>query len=151
MECHAEQKGGFMTPTLEVPIPEQDWLDEADRAYSNGASAQDDASDLDAAQWCKIVEEINAFRKLGANWDGLGARAPSNELLDSAIGLVRLWYGRHLVPPIRVLPGTAGTVVFEWQGDAGIYGEVEIDRPFHADVMLVQPGQPTKHWELPDA
>src|SRR5262249_26086943 len=106
-------------------------------------------SELYAAQWDKLVQEIDGFHKLGDNWDGLGARAPSNELLDSAIGLTRLWYARDLVPPIRVLAGTAGTVVFEWQGDAGIYAEVEVDRPFHADVMLVQPGQPTKHWELP--
>jgi hypothetical protein len=140
-----------MALTLEVPVPEQDWLDQANRAHSNGANRQDGASDLDAAQWHKIVGEINAFRELGDNWDGLGAHAPSNELLDSAIGLVHIWYGRDLVPPTRVLPGTAGTVVFEWQGDVGAYGEVEIDRPFHADVMLVRPGQPTKHWELPDA
>jgi len=140
-----------MALTLEVPIPEQDWLDQAGRASFNGADTDDGTSDLYAAQWRKIVHEINSFRNLGENWDGLGARMPSNELLDSAIGLVRLWHSRDLLPPIRVLPGTAGTVVFEWQGDGGAYGEVEIDRPFHADVMLVQAGQPTKHWELGSA
>jgi hypothetical protein len=140
-----------MTPTLEVPIAEQAWVDQAVQASSNGADTGNGISDLYVSQWHKVVQEINGFRNLGDNWDGLNARAPSSELLDSAIGLVRLWLGRDLVPPIRVMAGTAGTVVFEWQGDAGVYAEVEVDRPFHADVMLVQPGQETKHWELPDA
>jgi hypothetical protein len=143
-----------MTLTMELPIPEQDWLEQAGRREKNGAIGQnrsEKAEHLYATEWQKILQEIDEFRTLGDNWDGLGAKAPSNELLDSAIGLARIWYGRDLIPPTRVLPGTAGTVVFEWQGDAGAYGEVEIDRPFHADVMLVRPGQPTKHWELPDA
>jgi hypothetical protein len=144
-----------MTPTLEFAIPEQDWLNYAGRGNKNGPvnpkQAGGKAENVDADQWQDITRKIEGFRKLGPNWDGLGAQPPSNELLDSAIGLVRLWCGRDLVPPVRVLPGTAGTVVFEWQGDAGAFAEVEVDRPFHADVMLVRPGQPTKHWELPDA
>jgi hypothetical protein len=144
-----------MTLTLEVPIPERDWLEQTAPGIKDGAIEQngpaETAEDVDLEQWQSIIQEVDGFRKLGDNWDGLGARAPTDELLDSAIGLARIYWGRGLVPPVRVLPGTAGTVVFEWQDDVGDYGEVEIDRPFHAEVMLVRPGQPAKHWELPDA
>jgi hypothetical protein len=151
----ARLRGRVLALTLALSIPEQDWLEQAGRRDKNGAIGQDRtadrAEDLDAVQWQKILEEIEGFRKLGDNWDGLGASAPSDELLDSAIGLARLYWGRGMIPPIRVLPGTAGTVVFEWQDDVGDYGEVEIDRPFHAEAMLAQRGKPTRHWELPDA
>jgi hypothetical protein len=144
-----------MALTLGLPIPAQDWLEQADRRHKNGAVGQNRAAekveDSDSMQWQKILQEIDGFRKLGDDWDGLGASAPSDELLDSAIGLARLYWGRGMVPPVRVLPGTAGTVVFEWQDDVGDYGEVEIDRPFHAEVMLARRGKPTTHWELPDA
>ena len=144
-----------MTLTLQVPIAERDWLEQSAPDINNGAMeldrAAEKAEDLDAEHWQTIIQEIDGFRKLGDNWDGLGARAPSGELLDSAIGLARIYCGRGMIPPVRVLPGTAGTVVFEWQDDVGDYGEVEIDRPFHAEVMLARPGQPTQHWELPEA
>ncbi len=144
-----------MALTMELSVPKQDWLDQAGRRHTNGDVEHDGADEkteeLYAQRWQEILQEIDGFRKLGDNWDGLGANAPSNDLLDSAIGLARLYWGREMVPPIRVLAGTAGTVVFEWQDTVGDYGEVEIDRPFHADVMLVRPGQPGKHWELPDA
>ena len=99
-----------MTLTMELPIPERDWLEQAGRREKNGVIGQnriEQTEDLYAAEWQKILQEIDEFRTLGDNWDGLGAKAPSNELLDSAIGLARIWCGRDLVPPIRVLPGTA--------------------------------------------
>jgi hypothetical protein len=48
-----------------------------------------------------------------------------------------------------VTPGVDGSVALEWQFPEGTYAEVQIVRPLHAEVMVIEPGQPAKHWTLP--
>ena len=145
-----------MLSLLDCHIPKQDWLKEA--SESNGASTaparlngvtggQKQVSD--AGPWDPAVCKLVDFQHLGDNWDGLGARAPSQELLASAIGLAYVLFANGMDPPDCVVPGVGGSVTFEWHGTDGAYGEVEIVRPLYAEVMMIQPGKPARHWTLP--
>jgi len=139
-------------PVLERPIPEQDWIREC--GARNGVSVplvQAPAAQPgeDAGPWQPAVQKIVQFQFLGDNWDSFGAVALSRALLESAIGLAYLFYGRGVDPPHCVVPGLDGSVNLEWQDPDGTIAEVEIDRPFHAEVMVIEPGQPPRFWTLP--
>ena len=95
------------------------------------------------------MRTIVAMQHLGDDWDGQGARAPSQEMLVSAIGLAYTLLQKGMEPPSSVVPGLEGSVIFEWQWPDGTFCEVEIVRPFYAEVMLVEPGKPAQHWTLP--
>jgi hypothetical protein len=140
-----------MPALIDCPIPQQDWLKET--RSINGTALRSRTSreteDSSAVDWEEVIDEIVALQSLGDDWDGLGAIAPTPELLASAIGLATLLQKDGMDAPARAVAGTDGTVLLEWQAVDGSYCEVEVDRPFHADVMLVLPGQPAKHWELP--
>ena len=62
----------------------------------------------------------------------------------------RMLHQRGVEVPSRVVPGLEGSVVFEWQFPDGGHGEIEVVRPFLAEVMLLEPGKPARHWTLPD-
>lgn len=145
-----------MPSLLDCHIPEQAWLKEA--GERNGTSTtparlhggNGDRREIpDAGRWGPVVVKIVEFQHLGDNWDGLNAVAPSRELLESAIGLAYLLSQMGMDPPIAVAPGLDGSVNFEWHAPDGTLCEIEIDRPFHAEVMLIEPGQPARHWTLP--
>jgi hypothetical protein len=101
--------------------------------------------------WEPVFQKIAAFQYLGENWDGLGAVAPTHALLESAIGLAHVFSERGVHPPQTVVAGLDGSVNFEWQEPDGTIAEVEIDRPFHAEVVLMEPGKEPKFWALPTA
>jgi len=68
----------------------------------------------DADPWEPAVQKIVGFQQLGDDWDGLGAKAPSRELLASAVGLAYLFYEKGVDPPLCVVPGLDGSVNLEW-------------------------------------
>ena len=103
----------------------------------------------DAGPWEPAVQEIVGFQNLGDDWDGFGAESPSRDVLASAIGLAYCLYQDGVDPPHRVSPGACGSIIFEWQDADGTYTEVEVDRPLHAEVMVVEPDKPAKQWTLP--
>jgi hypothetical protein len=139
-------------PVLDCRIPQKDWVDEV--GERNGVSMppgdkQAEEPIEDAGPWQPTVQKIKEFEHLGEDWDGLGAKAPSRELLASAIGLAYLLYENGVDPPHGVVPGLDGSVNLEWQDPDGTIAEVEIDRPFHAEVMVLEPGKPPRFWTLP--
>src|SRR5947209_7243684 len=88
-----------MTLLLDRPIPQEEWLKAA--GERNGASRAparlrgvdgDQQEVPDAGPWEPAVQKIVTFQHLGDDWDGLGARAPSSEVLVSAIGLAYTLY-----------------------------------------------------------
>lgn len=100
--------------------------------------------------WERTIESVVALRKMGNDWDGQSASAISPDLLGSAVALANLLRDRKNLPaPSRVVPGPEGTVIFEWQDPDGAYCEIEVTRPFFAEVMLIEPGKPARHWTLP--
>lgn len=131
-------------------VRKEDWTQE--RARGNGAAAGTKAlagDRADAGPWEPVVQKIVEFQHLGDGWDGLGAPAPSRELLESAIGLAFLFSKDGIPPPHSVVPGLDGSVNFEWQDPDGTIAEVEIDRPFHEEVMMIDPTRDAKYWTLP--
>jgi hypothetical protein len=141
-------------PVLNCRVPKEDWLHEV--GERNGVPVQPaehpaETPIEDAGPWEPAVQKIVEFQHLGDDWDGFGAKAPSRDLLASAVGLAYLFYEKGVDPPHCVVPGLDGSVNLEWQDPDGTIAEVEIDRPFHAEVMVIEPGQLAKHWTLPTA
>ena len=139
-------------PVLDCPILKKDWADEV--SMRNGVAripAEEALVDdvEDSGPWEAVVRHILEFRQLGNDWDGFGAEAPSRELLESAIGLAYCFSEKGVAPPDRIAPGVCGSVIFEWQDPDGTYTELEIDRPLHAEVMVIEPGKSAKHWTIP--
>src|SRR4051812_10769614 len=134
-------------PVLNCPIPKEDWVHEI--GTRNGVSVPPAEYSTEkpvagAESWEAAIRKIVEFQKLGDDWDGLGAVAPSRELLASAIGLAILFSDKGVDPPHCVVPGLDGSVNLEWQDPDGTIAEVEIDGPLHAEVMVIEPGKPPK-------
>jgi hypothetical protein len=109
-------------PVLDCPIAEKGWVNEV--AERNGVSLLPAKSPAEkpvenAGPWEPTVRKIVAFQHLGDDWDGLGAKAPSCELLASAVGLAYLFFEQGVPPPSRVVPCLDGAVIFEWQDPDG--------------------------------
>jgi hypothetical protein len=137
---------------LDRRIPKEDWKRQV--GARNGVSAPPAKQPAakaapDAGPWEPAVRKIVEFQHLGEDWDGNGAIPPSREVLESAIGLAYLFSQNGVDPPQRVAPGVDGSVILEWQDPDGTYTDVEIVRPLYAEVMVIEPGQPAKHWTLP--
>jgi hypothetical protein len=145
-----------MASLLDIPIVEMSWLQRA--GQMNGttkASARLDAGcgggneAAPAGAWEPTVAQLVALQHLGDDWDGQGARAPSRDLLAAAVALAYLLNERGVDAPSSVGPGPDGSVSFEWQRPDGTFCEVEVVRPFYAEVMLIEPGKPARHWTFP--
>jgi hypothetical protein len=139
-------------PVLKCPIPKAEWVHEV--CERNGLSASSEKHLAkgrveEAGPWELAVRKLEDYQHLGDDWDGFGAKAPSHDLLTSAVGLAHMFYERGVDAPHRVAPGVNGSVILEWQFPDGTYAEVEIVRPLYAEVMMIEPGQPAKHWTLP--
>ncbi len=135
-------------PVLDYPISKKDWDNEV--GARNGVSTElDEQPAAEAGPWQYAIQKIIGFQHLEDDWDDSGAKAPSRELLDSAVALACAFCKTGVEPPSRVVPGVTGTILLEWQLPDGTYGEVEIVRPLYAEVMMIQPGRPPKLWTLP--
>src|ERR1700722_17483222 len=125
-------------PVLECPIPKSDWIQQVGERNGDSVSPSEPGAAKpieDAGPWEPAIQKIREFQHLGDDWDGLGAKAPSRKLLESAIGLAYVLHEKGVDPPTCVVPGLDGSVNLEWQDPGGNIAEVEIDRPFHAEVM----------------
>ncbi len=137
---------------LECPIPKSEWIHQFNEGVGVSVPVRDNTAEMPTAgvgSWEPAIEKITQFQHLGDDWDGLGATGPTHELLESAIGLAHLFREKGVDPPHCVVPGLDGSVNLEWQDPDGTIAEVEIDRPFHAEVMVIEPGRPPRFWSLP--
>lgn len=107
-----------------------------------------DRADIGMARpdaWNQCLADLLAIRAFDDDWDGQSAKAPSADLVDSAVQLAEILRQQGMVAPSRIVPGVNGTVIFEWQqGD--IYRELEMTTPYCAEMLEMTPGQPPKHW-----
>src|SRR6185369_6855744 len=103
----------------QIPVTEEGWHDRSSlNGKANGRhistfATQDPPQEL--GEWDATLDEMAGFQNLGDNWDGQGAKVPTQELLASAIGLGRLISARGIPPPQRVVPGIEGSIIMEWQ------------------------------------
>jgi hypothetical protein len=87
-----------------------------------------------SSNWSSIEKELLTLRRLEDDWDGLGARAPALEVVDSALMFIKETRDRAPSrPPNRVLAGPLGEIVFEWQSSGSIV-EAEIERVGVAEI-----------------
>ncbi len=78
----------------------------------------------------KPIEQLEAMRCLGENWDGYGAAAPQAKVIDLAqefIDLLNAMIARFSVTPaeFHVSPTRVGGVLIDWEDDA-IEHEMEL-------------------------
>lgn len=107
------------------------------------------ASRLDSQRrWDSFIQSIDKMRWLRPNWDGPGTEGPTHTLVDSAIVLAKRLRDKHSPPPSRVAPGADGTVAMEWQ-TGGTYQQLEVSRPFVAELYIAPPGAPSTFTEIP--
>lgn len=99
----------------------------------------------DQQRWDAAIREINKMRWLGKDWDGAGGKGPTSDVVDWAITLAERLRAKEITPPSRVAPGVTGSVLMEWQ-EGGVYYELEVPRPFAAELLTALPGQPPQ-WE----
>ncbi len=98
--------------------------------------------------WKERTDDLLRIRSTEHDWDGLGAEAPDDALVDSAISLLKMLRRESdMPPPTRIVATPGGTVLFEWQYD-GVYIEAEIVEPYCAEWMLERPGEQTAHWTM---
>jgi len=76
------------------------------------------------------IEQLEAMRRLGENWDGYGAAAPQAKVIDLAqqlAGLLGTMLRKSAVPPqLHVSPTRVGGALIEWE-DADTEHEVELN------------------------
>ncbi|MFO0965196.1 MAG: hypothetical protein U0793_06375 [Gemmataceae bacterium] len=132
-------------------ISKDEWLQEI-AAERNGAplgSREQAGANGSVAAWRLAIDKVAAFATLEDDWDGLGAQAPTPELLQSALGLAHAFLQNGVSAPDAVVPGLDGSITFEWHHPGGSYTEIQVDRPLHAEVMVIESGKPPEHWTLP--
>jgi hypothetical protein len=76
------------------------------------------------------ITQLESMRSLAENWDGYGAAAPQEHLIDLAGALVNLLEGvlkNRLATPddLHVNPTRTGGILIEWE-DAAMQHEVEL-------------------------
>jgi hypothetical protein len=91
--------------------------------------------------WQECFSELLTFRDLQDDWDGLGAKAPFDWAIRSAIELAENLRQKGWPAPGGVIPGITGTVLFEWQ-NPGLFIELEVTSQSSADQLVMRDGQP---------
>lgn len=107
--------------------------DQVDREWSNSTA--------------DLTLKLEQIRSLRDNWDGEGAMAPGEEIVESTIALLNSLQIDGLPPPTRIVASQAASIVIEWQLEHGEHLEAEILEPYRAEWMLVQPNHHPLHWE----
>ena len=97
-----------------------------------------------AAKWDQVIEQLNAMMSLEDDWDGLGAEAPSREIIIGAIDLAELFRSRGYPPPTRVAATPSATAGLEWQ-EPPVYLEVEIIARDRSEWIQITEGMPPVH------
>src|SRR5271166_2609295 len=80
-------------------------------------------------------------------WDGMGALAPSEALIQSVLELIECLRVEGRSPVTRASTTPSGTIILEWQG-GGDYVEVEVVSPYRSEWMFVPHGRKPIHLTL---
>src|SRR5438445_3737285 len=77
------------------------------------------------------IEQVEAMRRLGENWDGYGAAAPQANLIDLAqefTGLIEALIRKSTIAAhvLHVSPTRVGGILIDWEDDS-VEHEVELN------------------------
>ncbi len=86
--------------------------------------------------WEELIANLLDLRSLEDDWDGQGAKAPPQDLVDSAIKLACLLRDNRVIPAHYAIASVNGTVHLEWV-KAHRSLDVEIIAPGLAEVCPV--------------
>jgi len=98
--------------------------------------------------WAELFTELDTFRLLTDDYDGQGAIAPTNEVVEGAIELLGDCRRMGLLPPSCVVAGVNGTVSLEWDLPDRQLVVVEVTDRHAADVFLIALDQHSASWVL---
>lgn len=98
-------------------------------------------------KWRTVVRALEPLKRLRNNWDGLGATAPSAEVVDTAIDLASELNRTNQPSPTTVAPTAAGTILFTWDDswDDTRYFELEVRAPNRIEWMRIDRGGTVTH------
>jgi hypothetical protein len=93
--------------------------------------------------WVQLELDLARIRDLGEDWDGFGAPAPDQAVLERASSFLRVLQERDASnPPSGVVLSPSGSVALEWlEGNSFLRAEIEDSNDI--EWMLSIPGQPT--------
>lgn len=90
----------------------------------------------DSSRWLKALEEIDRYRELDDDWDGMSADAPPTEIVESAIRLANELWIADFPAPTSWIATPSGTVGFEWRS-RHFYLEIEVVSPDRIEWMRI--------------
>jgi hypothetical protein len=139
MASTAITTGAFtLSSALEFPVLMSAWADYAPREITSESER--------VAGWDKAIRIMHTMLSLSDDWDGMGAIAPSRDIVFSALELGSAHRASRDFPaPTRVTATPSGTIGLEWQ-QPSVYTEVEIVASREFDWMQIKDGEPAKHW-----
>jgi len=89
--------------------------------------------------WDDLINSLLDIDNLNDDWDGQGAEAPPQGVVDGAIALAQTLRAEQHVPADRVVPSVNGTIYFEWYLPEG-YREIEVITSTRAEGRFVRKG-----------
>jgi len=89
--------------------------------------------------WADLINSLLEIGNLADDWDGQGAEAPTQGVVDGAIALAQTLRAEQHVPADRVVPSVNGTIYFEWYLPEG-YREIEVITATRAEGRFVRKG-----------
>ena len=93
-----------------------------------------------ATRWLELENEVLCLSRLGDDWDGLGATAPNQSLVDNAILFLREIQNENPdAPPLTAIAGPNGEILFAWQ-DGHSLVEAEIGQSGVAEICRKERG-----------
>jgi hypothetical protein len=96
-------------------------------------------------KWNQSVTELLQLRSIGSDWDGDGAEAPSPEIIDSIIAMIRSPRRQSFfpAPPTKINILRDGRIALDWYSPGNLYASARFDEPYKAELMVETPNVPT--------
>ena len=100
--------------------------------------------DLRLEGWSRAIRSLRSLASLRDDWDGLGARSPSGDIVSAAIDLAQRLRTAECDLPASATATPAGSILFEWH-DVGSYFEMEIASAATVEWMAVNRDNVASH------
>lgn len=98
-------------------------------------------------KWESAIDSIAKMQWLKRNWDGDGAKVPSELLVLSVVDYANYHKSKNSPAPTRVSPIEDGGIALEWNVD-GEFRHCEFMVPYIVEAFTSIPGKPPKYEEI---